>query len=81
MLLEAQEVAKLSTNGLICEFCEQAHENGTCLPLSFGLSNEQVRYMESYVGQEGIFYLQEWPEYHPAQWEDQDENEDMSELE
>jgi hypothetical protein len=42
--LEAREVAHLyaKTN---CEICEQAHENGACLPTSLGFSKEQVKYM------------------------------------
>jgi len=32
MKLEVQEAAKLSIDGLSCNFCEQAHESGACLP-------------------------------------------------
>ena len=43
--LEAQEVANLSTNSVFCDFCEQIHESGPCLPTSLELSEEQVKYM------------------------------------
>lgn len=43
--LEAQEVVKLSINGIRCNFCKQAHETGTCLLGSLGLSEEKVKYM------------------------------------
>jgi hypothetical protein len=43
--LEAKEVAKLSTNGLGRDFCDQAHETRACLPESLGLSEEQVKFM------------------------------------
>jgi len=46
--LVAQEVAKLSTNRLVCDFCEQAHESHACLPASLGLSEEKVKYMGVY---------------------------------
>lgn len=39
-MLEARDVALLSSNGTIHDFCEQAHDNGACLPTSFGLSEE-----------------------------------------
>jgi hypothetical protein len=32
--LEAHEVAKLLSNGVICDYCEQAHECGACLQTS-----------------------------------------------
>lgn len=43
--LEVQEVVKLSTNGIGCNFCEQAHETGTCLRARLGLSEGQLKYM------------------------------------
>jgi len=43
--LEVQDVARLSTNGIGSDFCEQAHEKGACVPTSFGLSEEQVKYV------------------------------------
>lgn len=40
-MLEARVAALLSSNGTINgtihDFCEQAHDNGACLPTSFGL--------------------------------------------
>lgn len=39
--LEARDVSKLSTNGVGCDFCEQAHEKGACLPTILGLSEER----------------------------------------
>jgi hypothetical protein len=50
--LEAQEVAKLSINGVSCDFCEQAHESGVCLPDSLGLSEEKVKYMGAHTRQQ-----------------------------
>jgi len=50
-------------------------------PNEFWLLNEQVRYMESYVRKERNFCPQEWLDYYPTRWEDQDENEDLLELE
>lgn len=47
--LEVQEVAKLSINGVSCDFCEQARESDACLPASFWLSEEQVKYMGAYT--------------------------------
>jgi len=49
--LEARKVAKLSTNIIGSDFCEQAHETGACLPASLGLSEEQVNYMGVVAGQ------------------------------
>jgi len=43
--LEAQEVAKLSTNGMGCNFCGQYHETEACLPTNLGLSEEQIKYI------------------------------------
>ena len=51
--LEAREVAHLSAQAN-CEICEQAHENGACLPTSLGFSEEQVKYMGNYPGSRGI---------------------------
>jgi len=36
--LEAQEVASLSFNGVVCDFWEQSHKSGACLSTSLGLS-------------------------------------------
>lgn len=36
--MEVQEVARLSTNGVICGFCVQAYESGAYLPKSLRLS-------------------------------------------
>lgn len=36
--LEAYEVAKLSSNRVVHDFCEQAHESGVCVLASLGLS-------------------------------------------
>jgi len=49
--LEAQEVANISSNGEVYDFCEKAHESGACLPESFGLSEDQVKYMGVYTRQ------------------------------
>jgi len=38
-------MAKLSINGVVYDFCEQAHESDACLPSSLELSKEQVKYM------------------------------------
>lgn len=43
--LEAQEVVKLSINGIGCNSFEQAHETGTCLLRSLWLSEEKGKYM------------------------------------
>jgi len=40
---EAQEVAKLSTNIIVCDFFEQSHKSGACLLSGLGLSDEQVK--------------------------------------
>jgi hypothetical protein len=47
--LEAQEVANISSNGEIYDFCEKAYESGACLPESYGLSEDQVKYMGVYT--------------------------------
>jgi len=46
---EAQKVPKMSINGVCCDFCEQSHESGACLPTSLGLSEEKVKYMSVYT--------------------------------
>jgi len=50
--LEAREVAKLETNRLECDFGEQSHETGACLPTSSGLSEEQVKFMGAVTRQQ-----------------------------
>jgi len=50
--LEAQEVAKVSTNGVVYDFWEQAHESGACLPTSLGLYEDLVKHMGVYTRQE-----------------------------
>lgn len=42
----------MSTNGIGCDFCEQAHESGVCLPACLGLSEEQVNYMGAFSRQQ-----------------------------
>jgi len=49
--LEAMDLAQLSSNVLKGEFCKKVHISGTCLPTSLRLSDEHVRYMESYAEQ------------------------------
>jgi len=36
-------VAKLTINGVVYDFCEQAHESDACLRSSLVLSEEQVK--------------------------------------
>lgn len=73
--------AELSSNGFVCDLCEQAYANGTYLPTSLGLSDEQIKYMGTYVRQQRNSYPQEWLAYYPDQWEDQEDEEDMEMLE
>ena len=49
--LKAQEVANISSNGEVYDFCEKAHESDACLPASFGLSKDEVKYMGAYTRQ------------------------------
>jgi len=39
----------MSYHGPNCDFCEQAHVSGACLPASLGLSEEHVKYMGTYT--------------------------------
>jgi len=39
--LEAQDVASLLFNGVVCDFCKQAHESGACLSASLELFEEK----------------------------------------
>jgi len=49
--LEAREGAKPSARNT-CDFCEQAHESGACLPTSLGLSEEQVKNLWNFSRQQ-----------------------------
>jgi len=49
--LEARDVSQVSARST-CDFCEQAHESGTCLPSCLGLSKEQVKDMGNFSRQQ-----------------------------
>jgi len=45
-------VEKMFISGVSCNLCEQAYESIACLPTSFGLFEEQVKYMGAYNRQQ-----------------------------
>ncbi|AET02979.1 hypothetical protein MTR_8g060460 [Medicago truncatula] len=53
--LDAREVGQLYAI-VTCDLCWQAHESGACLPASFGLSEEKIKYMDTFTRKQRNLY-------------------------